>query len=52
MKPTLKNMVKFFFNKKNRSVSWIIIFIVVSFLIIRFIFIELANIDPFEYFRF
>ncbi len=52
MEPTLKNMVKFFFNKKNRIISWVIIFVAVSFLAIRYLFIELANIDPFEYFRF
>lgn len=52
MEPTFKNMVKFFFNKKNKTISWTIIFIVLSFLIIRYIFIGLADIDPFEYFRF
>ena len=52
MEPTFKNIFAFFFNKKNKYISLIIILIIVLFFVIRFIFIELANIDPFEYFRF
>ena len=33
-------------------ISWTIVSIIISFFVIRFIFISLADIDPFEYFRF
>lgn len=52
MELNLKNIIKFFFTGKNKVISWTIVSIIISFFVIRFIFISLADIDPFEYFRF